>query len=224
MLEGLECADGGDGNVEYDLQEVRRQWEVLSAFHHDDHDHDHVHHSSNSSHNNNCMGSMTERGAILKNLSVSFGNDTAAHDTNNDTNNDHDDDGNALKPTLGYDSPALVAMEQQDAAVPANANAKEVRMQHTTTPPPPPRPAVPASASAVPSASSTGGKAAAAEGEGIWISNCNTTSSLSTDNDDVVGERTLLCNLVTAQKWEEVLHQCEAHAEEAGMWWCKRDR
>ena len=103
MLEGLECADGGDGNVEYDLQEVRRQWEVLSAFHHDadDDDHDHVHHSSNSSHNNNCMESMTERGAILKNSSVSFGND---NDNNNDNNDDDDDDhdGNALKPTISF--------------------------------------------------------------------------------------------------------------------------
>eukprot|EP00815_Leptocylindrus_aporus_P010808 CAMPEP_0116051454 /NCGR_PEP_ID=MMETSP0322-20121206/990_1 /TAXON_ID=163516 /ORGANISM="Leptocylindrus danicus var. apora, Strain B651" /LENGTH=1174 /DNA_ID=CAMNT_0003534207 /DNA_START=109 /DNA_END=3631 /DNA_ORIENTATION=- len=57
--------------------------------------------------------------------------------------------------------------------------------------------------------------------QAIWIS--NTTSSLSMDNDEGE-ERTILCSLVTSAKWEEAIARCQSHPEEAGMWWCKRDR
>eukprot|EP00814_Leptocylindrus_danicus_P000397 CAMPEP_0116007568 /NCGR_PEP_ID=MMETSP0321-20121206/2372_1 /TAXON_ID=163516 /ORGANISM="Leptocylindrus danicus var. danicus, Strain B650" /LENGTH=1058 /DNA_ID=CAMNT_0003476279 /DNA_START=100 /DNA_END=3273 /DNA_ORIENTATION=- len=183
MLEGLDLKKNAN------FQEIQLQWERLSAFNGADDDYDGLN-------NSNSKGSMTERGAILKNLSVSFGNDN---------------DGNALKPTLGYDSQALAREEA----------AKEI---HTALPPQPPVTMASTTSRPIPQSSSSASNRGGGGTEGIWISNCNTTSSLSTDNDDVVGERTLLCNLVTSQKWEEVMEQCDDHPEEAGMWWCKRDR
>jgi len=56
----------------------------------------------------------------------------------------------------------------------------------------------------------------------IWIGNCNTTSSL-TDNDEGE-ERTVLCNLVSSMKWQEALERLASHPAETSMWWCKRDR
>ena len=126
-----------------------------------------------------CVG-MTERSAILRNLSVSFANSEVDDDNQGEKDDEVPHMGIQLKPTLGY------------ASKPSYNSSSSSKPTSQTDP-------------------------------SIWIGNCNTTSSLSTDFDEGE-ERTILCSLVSSMKWDEAIQRCLAHPEEAAMWWCKRDR